>query len=150
MCWLITPCATNQEQELVYEVVTQCFTPVPWTKAQFSAEQTLAYSQTLVAKKGEQPIGFLLYHELGDQIEILLIGVLPAYRTKKIGTKLMAYLVQSTPLISEYFLEVRASNQAAQQFYQTIGFEHYHTRKAYYQHPQEDAYLLKKESRNVQ
>jgi ribosomal-protein-alanine N-acetyltransferase len=41
------------------------------------------------------------------------------------------------------FLEVRVSNIAARKLYEKIGFVQVGQRKAYYQHPAEDALILK-------
>ncbi|MGX7328234.1 ribosomal protein S18-alanine N-acetyltransferase [Enterococcus bulliens] len=131
------------ESRRVYALASACFSHAPWTAEQFYTENQLQYSHTLLVKKDADMIGFLVYQELAGQAEILLIGVLPAYRKQKIATVLLEKMFEQSE-VTEYFLEVRASNQAAYRLYQAHGFEHYHTRRSYYQQPVEDAYLLKK------
>ncbi|EOT47023.1 MULTISPECIES: ribosomal protein S18-alanine N-acetyltransferase [Enterococcus] len=140
---------TDKQAEHLYHLAQACFDASPWTSEQFQSESTLPYSTTLVLSQGDREIGFLVYQEIADQVEILLIGIHPMYRKQKLATQLLTYMFSATKATT-YLLEVRASNVAAYQLYQAHGFVHYHTRKSYYTHPLEDAYLLKKESRNTQ
>ena len=69
-----------------------------------------------------------------EEGEILRIGVLPAYRRQGIGKQvLMRILTHLQALGAEkVFLEVRASNEAAQGLYGKMGFAIIGTRKGYY------------------
>jgi ribosomal-protein-alanine N-acetyltransferase len=43
------------------------------------------------------------------------------------------------------YLEVRESNSAARALYRTLGFEQVGQRRGYYQHPSEDALVLRRD-----
>lgn len=134
---------TSKQAKQLYHLAQACFGISPWTSEQFQSESTLPYSTTLVLTKDEREVGFLVYQDIADQVEILLIGIHPMYRKQKLATQLLTYMF-STTKATTYFLEVRASNDAAYQLYRAYGFVQYHTRPSYYTHPLEDAYLLKK------
>ena len=55
----------------------------------------------------------------------------------------MAELVQAG--VRSLYLEVRESNSAARALYAALGFQQVGRRRGYYQHPSEDALLLKRD-----
>ena len=77
--------------------------------------------------------------------EIASVCVDPAYRRLGGGTKLLQTLLRQARLsgAQNVYLEVRASNQAAQKLYRCAGFECIGVRKRYYTNPSEDAVLMR-------
>lgn len=73
-------------------------------------------------------------------------GVAPGHRGNGFGSQVFKELVEQ--LISEglssLFLEVRESNVAAISIYQKLKFQPIGRRPAYYQHPKEDAIVMKR------
>lgn len=79
--------------------------------------------------------GFLLCLHVLDEMEILAIGVLPAFRRHGIARRLLAEMTENACQngVSKIFLEVSEVNQAAQALYAQSGFRQTGRRKGYYQ-----------------
>lgn len=90
-------------------------------------------------------VGKLEYSYIYDRMEIDNILVEEEYRGKKIGTKLMAYLISIAieKRVINITLEVRISNTVARNLYKKFGFREISLRKFYY--GDEDGILMKKE-----
>lgn len=99
------------------------------------------YTKILVYEKEGKVIGFLLYIELPDTVDIIDILVDQAYRRQNVASCLLDYMMseikESVKLLT---LEVRKSNKKAISLYEKFGFSIVHTRKNYYK--EEDAYLM--------
>lgn len=82
---------------------------------------------------------------VADEAEIASVCVDPAYRRLGGGTKLLQTLLMQARLsgAQNVYLEVRASNRAAQELYRCAGFECIGVRKRYYTNPLEDAVLMR-------
>lgn len=82
---------------------------------------------------------------VADEAEIASVCVDPAYRRLGGGTKLLQTLLRQARLsgAQNVYLEVRISNQAAQELYRCAGFECIGVRKRYYTNPSEDAVLMR-------
>lgn len=82
---------------------------------------------------------------VADEAEIASVCLDPAYRRLGGGTKLLQTLLRQARLsgAQNVYLEVRASNQAAQKLYRGAGFECIGVRKRYYTNPSEDAVLMR-------
>ena len=82
---------------------------------------------------------------VADEAEIASVCVDPAYRRLGGGTKLLQTLLRQARIsgAQNVYLEVRASNQAAQKLYRCAGFECIGVRKRYYTNPLEDAVLMR-------
>lgn len=104
----------------------------------------LAYG-VRVAFLGTQPAGFCAARHLGGgETELLNLAVAPELRRQGIGGRLLQDLLGRFP--GTVFLEVRASNTAARELYQTYGFKEVTVRKGYYSEPSEDAVVMKNSS----
>ena len=88
--------------------------------------------------------GFDGYKWLND-LHILGIGVLKDYRNQSIAKKLTQELISYFEIsqFDKILLEVRESNEAAVNLYQSFGFKQYGVRKNYYVN--EDAKLFQRE-----
>lgn len=107
-------------------------------------ENSNIFAKAIAYIVDEKKVGELKYSLIYDRIEIDNIFVEEPYRNKKIGTKLMAYLI--TVAIENnaknITLEVRVSNQIAIKLYKNFGFKEVAIRKYYY--GDEDAILMEK------
>lgn len=92
----------------------------------------------------DKVLGYLEYSLIYDRIEIDNIFVEEIERSKGIGTKLMAYLVQEAInlRVINITLEVRVSNEIARKMYKKFGFHEVALRKYYY--GDEDGILMEK------
>lgn len=99
------------------------------------------FTKILVYEKDNEVVGFLMYIELDDTVDILDIIVKEEYRKQNIASCLMDYMISelkdSVKLIT---LEVRKSNTPAIKLYEKFGFGIVNVRKSYYD--TEDAYLM--------
>ena len=83
-----------------------------------------------------------------SKLYIMAIGVLPAYRRRGIGSKLLQSVldgVDQFPEVSEIYLHVQTSNALAMDFYKLFGFTLTRTIPDYYKHIEPtDANVLSK------
>jgi len=94
-----------------------------------------------------EAVGFLIGRVPLDPegvAEIFNIGILPQIRRRGIGNALLTEFLEvcRTRRISEVWLEARASNHQAINFYRSNGFEVNGTRPNFYENPTEDAQLM--------
>lgn len=84
-------------------------------------------------------VGFLIYEQVYETIDLLYIVVEPIYRRKNIGTKLLNYLIQ-TKEFEKIMLEVRCDNSSAIKLYKKFNFKIINIRENYYNNM--DAYVM--------
>ncbi|HEU5047453.1 MAG TPA: ribosomal protein S18-alanine N-acetyltransferase [Rickettsiales bacterium] len=133
------------DTEALAAIHRSCF-ETPWD-AQAIAE-LLYYSgtQALVA---QDYTGFALTRTIYDELEILTLAVSPEHRRHGIGKALLEAILNwaREKGVKTIFLEVRISNEAAQELYKNAGFELLNTRKDYYRNADgthEDAAVMRK------
>ena len=126
----------------------------PWSRRDYEAMSngnTVGWVAEVVsgatkadAAKPESIAGFITARVTADEIEILNLGVAPDARRRGIATTLLkAAMAWGTEnQARKAFLEVRASNSAAIQFYERAGFRTLGRRAKYYTSPIEDALQL--------
>ena len=87
----------------------------------------------LIARLGD-PVGFLVGRQVANEAEIISIGVVPAARTKGIGTALLTEYIRLVSMrhIAEIFLEVAVDNHPAIALYAALGFTDVGRRPDYY------------------
>ncbi len=114
----------------------------PWSGADYesllSADGTLCL---LAEDEEDKGIGFVLARVMADEMEILNLAVRPAQRRRGLGRRLVAEaLARGRAFGAQHcWLEVRASNQSALEFYRALGFQERTRRRNYYREPEEDA-----------
>lgn len=86
-------------------------------------------------------IGFICILDLGAELEIIDVFVLPEYQGNGYGDKLLKYILDNYKN-RNYFLEVNVNNEKAINLYKKNGFEILTIRKHYYK--DEDAYVMSK------
>lgn len=100
------------------------------------------YFHILVYKNKDKVLGFLMYTELEDTIDILDIVVDKNYRNQKIASNLLDILITNSKINSKIYLEVSVDNDIAIKMYDKFGFNIIHTRKKYYGN--KDAYIMER------
>jgi ribosomal-protein-alanine N-acetyltransferase len=116
----------------------------PWSEAGFKGELEKPYSHTLVMTDEETDSiigGYVVFWEMGEEIQILNVAVDLPYRGLGLAQKLIRKVIdlglkKGTKTV---VLDVRKSNNAAIQLYQKLGFTIQTVRKAFYSNS-EDAY----------
>lgn len=130
-------------------VIEQASFSMPWSKNLFLSEfRSPAVSSLLVALGNGSPnrtvIGYVISWIVEDEMHILNLAVAPEYRRKRIARQLVlaAIKLASARGAHRAFLEVRASNSAAQKLYSNLGFSGSFVRRGYYDSPVEDAVVM--------
>lgn len=102
------------------------------------------YDVYYVYEQEEQILGYCNLRLLAGEGEIQRIAVLPEYRRLGLGRKLMETMVDYAREKKAYAvsLEVRESNRAARNLYESYGFMKEAVRKGYYHNPEEDAVIM--------
>lgn len=84
-------------------------------------------------------VGFLIYEQNYEIIDLLYIVVEPIYRRKNIGFTLVKYLIDNYNF-DKIMLEVRCDNVSAIKLYKKFNFKIINIRKKYYGNT--DAYVM--------
>lgn len=117
-----------------------------WSEADYTSLLPAQGVLCLLAQDGfgEQTVGFLLARAAADELEVLNLAVLPEYRRRGLGRRLLGKALAwgHAGGAQQCWLEVRASNQAAVGFYRALGFAEHSRRRRYYRSPEEDAVVL--------
>ncbi|MDQ3816595.1 MAG: ribosomal protein S18-alanine N-acetyltransferase [Acidobacteriota bacterium] len=91
--------------------------------------------------------GFIASRLVGDELHVNNVAVRKEFRRVGIGRALLETVIEKGASRSarHAFLEVRASNRAAQALYKRCGFSITGLRKNYYSDPREDALVMSRE-----
>ncbi|WP_096702701.1 GNAT family N-acetyltransferase [Magnetospirillum sp. 15-1] len=119
-----------------------CFAE-PWSPTSMAEVLALAGAEGLIAVDGGSlvpaaeppgPAGLVLWRRIFDEAEILTIAVLPPWRRRKVGLRLLEAAMDSAAKggALTMFLEAAADNHAAIALYRSKGFETVGLRKGYY------------------
>ncbi|MBM9513598.1 ribosomal protein S18-alanine N-acetyltransferase [Desulfogranum marinum] len=115
-----------------------------WSEKQIRSECEYAEGVQLVAEAEGKVCGYVFFRWCGPESELLRIGVAPGKRKIGIGGALVdkGLMLLAKENVEQCWLEVRASNESAQQFYQGKGFLRRGVRPKYYRNPAEAAVLM--------
>ena len=118
--------------------------PTPWSRDAFASEMKNVAARYLVAEKDGAVIGYAGAWIIIDESHITNIAVLSDYRGQGIGRRLTEGLMQYLSNLGAAYatLEVRKSNEVAQNLYKSLGFIRLGVRKRYYEDNGEDALIM--------
>jgi ribosomal-protein-alanine N-acetyltransferase len=128
--------------------IEQASFSMPWSRNLFLSEfRSPGISNLLVALSDDpvrRVVGFIIFWLVEDEMHILNLAVTPAFRRKGIARKLVLDAIKRAGRkgAKKAFLEVRASNAAAQKLYSCLGFTGTSNRRDYYDAPVEDAVVM--------
>jgi len=111
----------------------------PWSKEMFLEELRNPLAHSFIYRVDEaqgQPLaGFICFRNIGEESELLNIGVHPLFRRMGIGRKLMQFYVEFSKAkqIKTFYLEVHVSNPLAIRLYEGFSYQPSGTRKKFYQ-----------------
>lgn len=111
-----------------------CFTK-GWSHLEFeSFFERAGVFAAIAYHKDHTPVGFVLCWMIGDQCDLLSMGVLEKYRRDGVGIMLLDWSLENAASLGGKYmmLEVNINNTAAQTLYEAQGFEKFSTRKGYY------------------
>lgn len=108
----------------------------PWFKRLFTGERRLSTSENIV--------GFTGFWMMLQEAHIIAIGVRNGYRRLGIGESLLIATIELAQILNANVvtLEVRASNEVAQELYKKYGFQVVGRRPRYYSSDGEDAIIM--------
>ena len=118
--------------------------PTPWSRDAFISEMKNVAARYLVAEKDGRIIGYAGAWIILDESHITNIAVLKDERGQGIGRALTHGLMQYLSNLGAAYatLEVRKSNEVAQNLYVSLGFIKLGVRKRYYEDNGEDALIM--------
>jgi [ribosomal protein S18]-alanine N-acetyltransferase len=126
---------------------------LPWPERSFRFELTdNPASRCWVAEVDGRVVGMIVLWLLVEEAHVATLATHPDLRRQGIAKKLLShalrYLIDEGAQTS--FLEVRASNIAAQEMYRRFGYEESGRRRRYYKDNDEDAILMNLDSLKVE
>jgi len=118
--------------------------PTPWSREAFASEMKNVAARYLVAEKEGRVIGYAGAWIILDESHITNIAVLKEERGQGVGRALTEGLLQYLSNLGAAYatLEVRKSNEVAQNLYVSLGFIKLGVRKRYYEDNGEDALIM--------
>jgi ribosomal-protein-alanine N-acetyltransferase len=130
---LIIERAVAADVRAIHALEQRCF-PAPWRREFFESEITNDGRYNLVARRDGVIVGYLFAMWFMDEMHVNKIAVDASARRQGIALALMqrctAFAIEQG--VTSISLEVRRSNDEAQQFYTFLGFEAEYIRKGYY------------------
>ena len=123
-----------------------CFSD-PWSEKSVASEVENPLSCWMVALDGETVAGYVGSQTVLDETDMMNVAVHPDFRRQGVARALILALTEELKKRGSHCLtlEVRDSNAPAAALYASLGFAQIGLRKNYYQHPKEDARILRKE-----
>jgi ribosomal-protein-alanine N-acetyltransferase len=127
------------------QLVENASFPLPWPANAFRHELTQnKNAHYIVAREGEHIVGYAGLWLSLDEAHITTFAVLPEYRRRKIGERMLISIFERAERLGAEWLtlEVRASNLPAQRLYEKYGFRPAGIRRRYYSDNNEDAIIM--------
>lgn len=125
-----------------------CFPEEPWDAAAFRQILGLFGGFGHVAWQDDSPAGFLVARDLGGEIEVLSLGVVPQWRRCGVASALIAAVIAEAGRrgSASVVLEVASENAGARRLYAAFDFVEVGRRPRYYQRPgrSADALILRR------
>ena len=137
----------------VVEIENQCFSQ-PWSEKSFQDSLTREDTIFLVCEGSgfadkedtmTRVAGYIGLYLSFEEASVTNVAVSPSFRKKGYGEALVTAAKEAVREAGAecIFLEVRQSNEPAISLYKKLGFEELGIRKKFYEHPVEDAIIMK-------
>lgn len=136
-----------QAQDIVEVLgIEQSANQFPWENKSFEDSLKSGHEAWVFCDKSDEIVGFAIVQRVLDEAHLLNICVKPAAQGKGLGKTILQHVIDYANSISSVIilLEVRRSNERAQQLYLQAGFNEMSVRKGYYpgKEGREDAILM--------
>jgi ribosomal-protein-alanine N-acetyltransferase len=139
-----------QHLRAVLDIEPVAFGSHHWSHQSFVNElnNSMGYYFVATPSDSEKLIGYTGFWLIGEEAHITTLAVHPESRRRHIGERLLIYIILQAQKVGANWvtLEVRLSNESAQQLYYKYGFKSLGVRRNYYQDNDEDALVLWTES----
>lgn len=126
----------------------QMFGTEAWTESGYRTELAdTRHRFYVVAEHGDELVGWAGVMVIGDEAQILTVGVVPDARRRGIGRALLDALIAEAVRRGAVaaFLEVRVDNEPARTLYERDGFVEIATRPGYYDAGRVDAVVMRRD-----
>ena len=135
---------TLQDVPAVAEIEKACFS-LPWSEQSLVDSVEREDTMFLVCEDAQEIVGYIGMYLSFDEGDITNVAVSPAHRKKGYGEAIVSKAVElaKEKQLEMILLEVRVSNVPAISLYKKMGFEEIGMRKNFYEHPVEDAIIMK-------
>ncbi|HWV56257.1 MAG TPA: ribosomal protein S18-alanine N-acetyltransferase [Longimicrobiales bacterium] len=132
-----------EDLKAVMAIETNAYS-VPWSRATFEGLIDRSDSDVIVATVHGHVVGYAVCWAVLDQAELGNIAVAAPWRRRGIAARLLEEILdrQRERGVKKVYLEVRATNRAAQRLYRRYGFVTVGRRANYYSQPTEDAMVM--------
>jgi ribosomal-protein-alanine N-acetyltransferase len=129
------------------EAIEQTEMQAPWSRMMFVSEIVKTTSICLGAFVDNRLVGYVIVSRYVDAWHVMNLVVVPEHRREGIATRLLGELFELAGDDDRrgFTLEVRVSNAAAIQLYETLGFVSQGIRRGYYTDNREDALIMWRE-----
>lgn len=116
----------------------------PWSEEDFQKAVRDSNNHYLIAEFDGVIAGYCGYWGIAGEGDIFNVAVSKEYRGRRIGFTMMEALIRDALSrgITSLTLEVRSSNTAALNLYESLGFTRAGIRKDFYSKPREDAVIM--------
>lgn len=135
----------DQDVPELYEKVERASFTAPWPEKAFYDEiHHNQFAHYTVLELNGEIAGYCGLWLILDEAHITNIAIRPKYRGMGLGKAMLVYVMELAKLAgsTKMTLEVRVSNEVAQNMYKQLGFEVKGVRPRYYSDNQEDAYIM--------
>ena len=134
---------TNEDVDDILHISKLSF-PISWSRKSIESELSNKLAHYSIAKIKDKIVGFGGMWTIVDESQITNIAVHPHYRGNGIASLILNELINvcENKKVTGLTLEVRKSNNIAQNLYKKFGFIHEGIRPKYYEDNGEDAFLM--------
>jgi len=141
--------ASHEDIQAVFELNLASF-PEAWSHRALMDARGHGYDLDVWRASRGKLVAYYLGQDVLDEVHIMQLAVAPAFRRQSLGVRMIRYVLDKKRCkgMRHVWLEVRASNMAAQALYAGLGFRISGTRKNYYTprsagFPREDALVMR-------
>jgi len=134
-----------EDVDAVVAIETEAFSS-PWRRDTFLDLVDRPGLELLVMEEpGVGIVGYAVLWCILDQGELANMAISARFRGRGLGSFLLERVLETARErgVETVFLEVRVSNESASRLYTRFGFSDVGVRRAYYDHPREDARVMK-------
>ncbi len=138
--------ASVDDLDAIVAIEAVCFEP-PWSEVMLAEELARPIARVTVATLDGSVVGFTCTWYVVDEAHLHRIAVPPKWRRRGIAARLLAGVLADAAAAgcATVDLEVARRNAPALALYAGAGFVVVGHRRGYYQHPPDDALLLRAE-----
>lgn len=78
--------AFSEDLKKIHSLEVLLFKEKAWSYASLEKEFKNSFSQIWILEKAKEFLGYLIFREILEEVEILRLGISPEYQNKKLGT----------------------------------------------------------------